>query len=213
MSEKRPVREELSEKNMMIRGIPKHFLKVTIDDFNTYGEEMLENAKNIVSDYISDIDDTYSSGRGLYLYGSNGVGKSMLGSIIVKEAYKHRYSSKRITFVEYINEYTKIWKSQSIDEKEYLEDLFYSYTKAVDFLVLEEIGKENTKPDLAVTILEDCLRYREEHGLCTVICTNISLKDLISLKYQSKSVESLIRGSMTPVKIIGVDRRSDYEKR
>ena len=213
MSEKRPVREELSEKNMMIKGIPKHFLNVTIDDFNTYGEEMLENAKNIVSDYISDIDDTYSSGRGLYLYGSNGVGKSMLGSIIVKEAYRHRYSSKRITFVEYINEYTKIWKSQSIDEREYLEDLFYSYTKAVDFLVLEEIGKENTKPDLAVTILEDCLRYREEHGLCTVICTNISLKYLISLKYQSKSVESLIRGSMTPVKIIGVDRRSDYEKR
>ena len=155
MSEKRPVREELSEKNMMIKGIPKHFLKVTIDDFNTYGEEMLENAKNIVGDYISDIDDTYSSGRGLYLYGSNGVGKSMLGSIIVKEAYKHRYSSKRITFVEYINEYTKIWKSQSIDEREYLEDLFYYYTKAVDFLVLEEIGKENTKPDLAVTILED----------------------------------------------------------
>lgn len=213
MSEKRPVREELSEKNMMIKGIPKHFLNVTIDDFNTYGEKMLENAKNIVSDYISDIDDTYSSGRGLYLYGSNGVGKSMLGSIIVKEAYRHRYSSKRITFVEYINEYTKIWKSQSIDEKEYLEDLFYSYTKAVDFLVLEEIGKESTKPDLSVTILEDCLRYREEHELCTVICTNLSLKDLISNKYQSKSIESLIRGSMTPIKIIGVDRRSEHEKR
>lgn len=198
---------------MMSKGIPKHFFSVTIDDFNTYGESMLENAKSIVSDYISDIDETYFSGRGLYLYGSNGVGKSMLGSIIVKEAYRHRYSSKRITFVEYINEYTKIWKSQSIEEKESLEDLFYSYTKAVDFLVLEEIGKESTKPDLAVTILEDCLRYREEHGLCTIICTNLSLKDLIALKYQSKSIESLIRGSMTPIKIIGVDRRCEHEKR
>lgn len=188
-------------------------MSVTIDDFNTYDDIMLENAKNVVINYISDIDSTYSSGRGLYLYGSNGVGKSMLGSIIVKEAYRHRYSSKRITFVEYINEYTKIWKSQSIEEKESLEDQFYSYTKAVDFLVLEEIGKESTKPDLALTILEDCLRYREEHGLCTVICTNLSLRDLISLKYQSKSIESLIHGSMTPVKILGVDRRGTYEKR
>lgn len=213
MSGKRPVREELSEKNMIAKGIPKHFLSVTIDDFNTYDDIMLENAKNVVINYISDIDSTYSSGRGLYLYGSNGVGKSMLGSIIVKEAYRHRYSSKRITFVEYINEYTKIWKSQSIEEKESLEDQFYSYTKAVDFLVLEEIGKESTKPDLALTILEDCLRYREEHGLCTVICTNLSLRDLISLKYQSKSIESLIHGSMTPVKILGVDRRGTYEKR
>lgn len=198
---------------MIAKGIPKHFLSVTIDDFNTYDDIMLENAKNVVINYISDIDSTYSSGRGLYLYGSNGVGKSMLGSIIVKEAYRHRYSSKRITFVEYINEYTKIWKSQSIEEKESLEDQFYSYTKAVDFLVLEEIGKESTKPDLALTILEDCLRYREEHGLCTVICTNLSLRDLISLKYQSKSIESLIHGSMTPVKILGVDRRGTYEKR
>lgn len=198
---------------MIAKGIPKHFLSVTIDDFNTYDDIMLENAKNVVINYISDIDSTYSSGRGLYLYGSNGVGKSMLGSIIVKEAYRHRYSSKRITFVEYINEYTKIWKSQSIEEKESLEDQFYSYTKAVDFLVLEEIGKESTKPDLALTILEDCLRYREEHGLCTVICTNLSLRDLISLKYQSKSIESLIHGSMTPVKILGIDRRGTYEKR
>ena len=213
MSRKRPVREELSEKNMIAKGIPKHFLSVTIDDFNTYDDIMLENAKNVVINYISDIDSTYSSGRGLYLYGSNGVGKSMLGSIIVKEAYRHRYSSKRITFVEYINEYTKIWKSQSIEEKESLEDQFYSYTKAVDFLVLEEIGKESTKPDLALTILEDCLRYREEHRLCTVICTNLSLRDLISLKYQSKSIESLIHGSMTPVKILGIDRRGTYEKR
>ena len=41
MSGKRPIREELSEKNMIAKGIPNHFLSVTIDDFNTYDDIML----------------------------------------------------------------------------------------------------------------------------------------------------------------------------
>lgn len=204
---KRPIRNVLSRKNLLFRGVPVHFLESELSDFNTYDNDSLIKARKTVQDYLADIDSTRENGRGLYIHGTNGVGKSMLGSIIVKEAYRHRYTSKRITFVDYINEYTRIWKAQSVDEKESLEDLFYSYIKAVDFLVLEEVGKEQTKIDMAVSILEDCLRYREEHSLCTIICTNLHLKALMEL-YKSKSIESLIHGSMTPIKIVGEDRRS-----
>ena len=203
----RPVRKELSVKNMLSRGIPKHFLDVSLDDFDTDGNEKRERAKQHICSYLTNIDKTLRDGKGLYLYGSNGVGKTMLGSIIVKETYRYRYTSKRLTFVEYIDQYTKIWKAQSVDEREAMEDSFYHYIKSVDFLVLEEIGKEQTKLDMAVTILEDCLRYREEKGLCTIICTNMSLEELVGL-YKSKSIESLIRGSMTPIKIVGEDRRA-----
>lgn len=204
----RPMRKELSEKNMLSRGIPKHFLNVSIEDFESFDDEKRERAKHHIEAYLKNLGATLKDGKGLYLYGSNGVGKTMLASIIVKEAYRFRYTSKRITFVEYIDQYTKIWKAQSVEEKEALEDAFYHYIKAVDFLVLEELGKEQTKIDMAVTILEDCLRYREERGLCTIICTNLSLQELIDL-YKSKSIESLIKGSLTPVKIVGEDRRTN----
>lgn len=203
----RPLRKELSKKNLSSKGVPNHFFDTTIDDFETYDNDTLTKAKRIITEYLDNLPVHRRNGDGLYLCGSNGVGKTMLSSIIVKEAYRHRYSSKRITFVEYIDQYTKIWKAKTVEEKEELEDQFYSYIKAVDFLVLEEVGKESTPRDMAVTILEDCLRYREEHGLCTIIVANLYLKDLIGQKYQSASVESLIRGHTKLVKIIGIDRR------
>ena len=203
----RPLRQELSPKNMLSRGIPKHFLDVSMDDFKTFDDPLLEVAKDFVARYISRIDLTRVTGDGIFFYGSNGTGKTMLSSIIIKEAYRHRFSSKRITFMEYINEYTKIWKARTVDEKENMEDYFYSFVKAVDFLVLEEVGKEQSNRDISVSILEDCLRYREEHGLCTIICANMYLEDLIK-RYESTSIESLIKGNTRPVKLIGIDRRS-----
>ena len=72
--------------------------------------------------------------------------------------------------------------------------------------MLEEVGKEIdskiTKP-----ILEDLLRYREEKGLVTIICTNLTIKDLEDL--YGASIMSLIKGNMTPIKITGKDRRYD----
>ena len=206
--ELRPVRKELSDKNMLSRGIPKHFLNVSIDSFESFGDERRERAKHQIEYYLLNLHANLKDGKGLYLYGSNGVGKTMLASIIVKEAYRFRYTSKRLTFVEYLDQYTHIWKAQSTSEREELEDIFYHYIKAVDFLVLEEVGKEQTKTEMAVTILEDLLRYREEHGLCTIICANMSLKEIIE-RYKSKSVESLIRGSLQPIKIYGEDRRAN----
>lgn len=204
----RPMRKELSEKNMLSRGIPKHFLNVSIDSFESFGDERRESAKHQIEYYLLNLHANLKDGKGLYIYGSNGVGKTMLASIIVKEAYRFRYTSKRLTFVEYLDQYTHIWKAQSTEEREELEDTFYHYIKAVDFLVLEELGKEQTKTEMAVTILEDLLRYREEKGLCTIICTNMSLKELME-RYKSKSIESLIRGSINPLKIYGEDRRAN----
>ena len=204
----RPMRKELSEKNMLSRGIPKHFLDVSIEDFESFDDEKRERAKHHIEAYLKNLGATLKDGKGLYLYGSNGVGKTMLASIIVKEAYRFRYTSKRITFVEYLDQYTRIWKAQSVEERESLEDLFYHYIKAVEFLVLEEVGKEQTKTEMATTVLEDLLRYREEKGLCTIMCVNMSLEELITRYGNSKSIESLIRGSMKPIKIHGEDRRA-----
>ena len=39
----------------------------------------------------------------------------------MKEAYRHRYSCKRVTFQEYINSYTKVWNANSIEDREELE--------------------------------------------------------------------------------------------
>lgn len=204
----RPERKYLSVQSLTLIGIPKKFHESTIEDFNTYDNEDLEAVQDCVACYISNMRFVpLDQLGGLCLFGSNGVGKTLLACIIAKEAYKHRYSTRRVTFVEYMSQYTMSWNARSVEEKESLESELYSSYKAVEFLVLEEVGKE-VDSKASAPILEDLLRYREDNGLVTVICTNLSPKDIES-RY-GVSVSSLLKGNMTPIKIEGVDKRKDF---
>lgn len=201
----RPVRSSVSEKSLIMMGVPKQFCDKTLKDFKTYSDNGLKKVKKFVSEYIDNIYDNLESGHGIYFCGSNGVGKSFLSCIILKEAYRHRYSCRRVTFSAYISAYTESWGANKNDREVSEQDLLDKY-KGVEFLVLEEIGKE-IDSKIAKPILEDLLRYREEHGLVTIICTNLSptaLKDTYGA-----SVCSLINGNMTVIVINSEDRRGE----
>lgn len=207
----RPRRKTLSTLNLTKRGVPQALHNCTVKDLSDFGDAERREVIEYVRNYIQDIPYNFDTNHGMMLYGSNGVGKSFIASLIVKYAYAWRYTSKRCTFMEYINEYTRMWGCKNPLEKEELEEYFYRNYKAVEFLCLEEIGKElDTK--LSPTVLEDLLRYREERGLVTIICTNLNPTDLKD-KY-GNSIMSLIKGNCTPVKLVGADnRQSVYKER
>ena len=73
--------------------------------------------------------------------------------------------------------------------------------------MIEEIGKE-IDSKVAAPILEDCLRYREDHGLVTIICTNLDIREMKE-RYGASSY-SLMQGNMTPVLIEGKDKRREF---
>lgn len=206
----RPVRKTMSKTSLSLIGIPKSFIDTTIEDFIAKSGELKE-VKSLVQQYIKDIDFNFDNNKGLFLCGSNGVGKTMLSCIILKEAYKHRYTSRRTTFVEYIDKYTRVWSSKNSEEKEAFEDELYTYYKSVEFLVLEELGKE-IDSKVAAPILEDLLRYREDKGLVTILCTNLNTETL-SERY-GESCMSLLKGNTIPVTIQSKDvRNSAFKKR
>lgn len=202
----RPVRTTLNEKSLIMMGVPKRFCKKTIADYDTFGKKSLKEVKDFIVHYINDILTNIQDNRGICFIGSNGVGKSFLSCIILKEAYRHRYSCRRVTFSAYISAYTDGWNTRNKDEKDVLESELYEKYKAVEFLVLEEIGKE-IDSKIAKPILEDLLRYREENGLVTLICTNMTPKD-IKDSYGA-SVCSLINGNMTVIMIDSEDMRQE----
>lgn len=204
----RPERTFLSEKSLTLIGVPKKFHNMSIEDFNTYKSKDLEEVQDCIAHYLSNMRFmSLEDLGGLCLFGSNGVGKTLIACLIVKEAYKRRYSTRRVTFIEYMSKYTQSWSARSLDEKEAAEDDLYNNYKAVEILALEEVGKE-VDSKVAAPILEDLLRYREDHGLVTVMCANLSPKD-IAEKYGA-SVSSLMKGNMTPIKIEGVDKRKEF---
>ena len=201
----RPLRSEVNKESLVMMGVPGRFCDKTIEDFNTYGKKSLSSIKEFVEDYINDLDTNVEENRGICFIGSNGVGKSLLSCIILKEMYKHRYSCRRVTFSSYISAYTESWGANK-SEKDVIESELYEKYKGVEFLVLEEIGKE-IDSKIAKPILEDLLRYREEHGLVTIICTNLTPQTLKEL--YGASVCSLINGNMTVIVIDSEDKRQE----
>ena len=201
----RPLRSEISNESLVMMGVPRRFCDKTIEDFNTYGKKSLNSIKKFVEDYLNDLDTNVEENRGICFIGSNGVGKSLLSCIILKEMYKHRYSCRRVTFSSYISAYTESWGANK-SEKDVIESELYEKYKGVEFLVLEEIGKE-IDSKIAKPILEDLLRYREEHGLVTIICTNLTPTTLKEL--YGASACSLINGNMTVIVIDSEDMRQE----
>lgn len=202
----RPKRKTLNAENLVLMGVPKKFTKITFNDVNTYDNSGLKKIKDFLYTYCVDIEENQQLGKGIFFYGANGVGKTMFASLIACEAYRRYYSVRRVTFVEYIDKYTRMWGTKNTADKDDMEGEFYSYYKGVDFLILEEIGKE-IDSKIAAPILEDLLRYREDNSLVTIMCTNISPKD-VQTRY-GESVYSLLQGNMIPVKIDVIDRRKE----
>ena len=201
----RPLRSEVSRDSLIMMGVPKKFCNKTIKDFDTFNKKSLRQIKEFVEDYLTYLDDNVEENNGICFIGSNGVGKSFLSCIILKEMYRHRYSCRRVTFSSYISAYTESWGAKKSERDVIEQDLLDKY-KGVEFLVLEEIGKE-IDSKIAKPILEDLLRYREEHGLVTIICTNLTPSTLKEL--YGASVCSLINGNMTVIVIDSEDKRQE----
>jgi DNA replication protein DnaC len=199
----RPRRTHISSDTLTAVGIPKKFHNTTLDDYIAYDDDIAEIKKFFVN-YMDEFAENINQNRGLFLSGSNGVGKTHLSSILAKEAYARRLSVRYCSFSEYKSQYTRSWGTKALEDRDVAEDDFNVNYKTVDFLVLEEIGKE-IDSKIAEPILEDCLRYREEKGLLTVICTNLDMQQ-IKIIY-GMSIASLIRGNMIPVEFAGKDRR------
>ena len=196
----RPIRTTLSNKNLINMGVPKALLDLSLEDL-----DLNEKILDYVQGYIDNIDNSFKYNKGLFLYGSNGTGKTSIASIIIKEAYRHRYTAKRMTWVDYMTLYTRAWGCNNFELKMHTEDVIKDI-KDREFLVLEEIGKEQDNK-LAMTLLEDLLRHREDKGFPTIICTNLSPKSIVE-RYGA-SIESLIKGNMTPIKLVGKDNRKE----
>lgn len=196
----RPIRTTLSNKNLINMGVPKALLDLSLEDL-----DLNEKILDYVQGYIDNIDNSFKYNKGLFLYGSNGTGKTSIASIVIKEAYRHRYTAKRMTWVDYMTLYTRAWGCNNFELKMHTEDVIKDI-KDREFLVLEEIGKEQDNK-LAMTLLEDLLRHREDKGFPTIICTNLSPKSVVE-RYGA-SIESLIKGNMTPIKLVGKDNRKE----
>lgn len=205
MSSKRdlPPRSSLAMQNLLIRGIPYEYIESTLED---YVQE--EDIQLFFSRYLTHMHDMYEDRMNLCLYGANGTGKTLLASLVVKEAYRLRYNSAMTTLANLLDLTFKA--NKSIEEIDKL-----NMYKEAEFLVIDEVGKEYfTKTRSNVSLLEDTLRRAVTNGQVIIICTNLPLEGEDGLyKQYGSSVKSLISGSFSNIELCEDDYRPVHKKR
>lgn len=188
-----PPRKSLSIANLRYRGIPSSYVNYTLKDYTA----SISKSK-FYEAYLTNLHLMYNDRVCLLQYGANGTGKTMLASLIVKEGYRQRYNTCMITLSGYMN---LLFKQRDEEEQKFL-----NYIQHCEFLVIDEVGKENfTSTGSNINILEDLLRNATQKGQVIILNTNLNIDELYS-QYGS-SIESLIKGEFTALKFTEKDFR------
>jgi len=161
----------------------------------------IEQLKN-VQFYFDTLEEQISEGKGLFLWGSNGTGKSYIASILCKQVWSdYRVSSYMVTASEVKDSFIKEIPANK-DSSELMRDRILS----VRFLVLDDVGTEyRTNSGFFETQFEILLRQRIREKLTTLLTSNVNPKDLISI--YGESAVSLMKEATYPIKLVGDDWR------
>jgi primosomal protein DnaI len=136
-----------------------------------------------IKDFYKDYKNT-KKGKGLYLNGSFGSGKTYLIAALFNELAK---SNIKVAII-YWSEFLRVLKASfdtDYDEK-------YEYIKKVPVLLIDDIGAENLTPWARDEILGSILQFRMQEGLTTFFTSNLNLEELEAhLSITSNKVEKL----------------------
>ncbi|MCM3162875.1 MULTISPECIES: primosomal protein DnaI [Bacillaceae] len=190
--------------------IPKDILEAQFDKIDV---DVEETSRLKVIGMAQDFVEAYNSGqrtKGLYLYGSFGVGKTYILGAIANELASHKVSSMLVYVPEFMRELKGSFQNSSLDEK-------LDAVKKIPVLMLDDLGAESVSSWMRDEILGTILQYRMLENLPTFISSNFGLKELQHhLAYSQRGEEEPVKAArimerikhMTiPVELVGRNRR------
>ena len=135
----------------------------------------------------------------LLFYGGSGLGKTFLLRCIHDRARERGVASLCVTANQLIRTARKAIFSR---EQEEMDALFET-----DLLLIDDLGTEPLIENVTVEELFNILNERQTAGLCTVLSTNLSLKDLQN-RYTERVISRLLsRQSCQSLHFEGIDIR------
>lgn len=156
--------------------------------------------------------------KGYYFFGNTGVGKTYLLEQLKNELISAEIPHWDIYFIEwfsYIESVKKAMDSNDYSNYNFMpKDRLYN----VKYLLIDDIGKDNTSEWIVNSELFPLLNYRYKNKLATFFTSNYSLEELEwhykngrTGKISDKSVEPVIdrlKGLTVPVEIITSNGKS-----
>lgn len=183
-------------------GVPRKFLNDKWNMDFLKEKPYYQDIKN----YIDNFQENYDNGKGLFLYGPQGRGKTTIESIIAKEVVmmvNPDTFSKKQTFNVAFAMYDDIVKKQFDKEQSQLKYFLYKS----DLLIIDNVGNETGKNEkqFSQRILEMILRKRDNDCLPTILSSNYNI-DEMATEYNN-DVRDFILQNDKLVSVLGDNHR------
>lgn len=169
-------------------------------------------ALEVVKRYLKNARQNAAEGIGLYLWGSNGTGKTHLMTCAMKDLISKNFVVRVFSMDEIVDKFTSSWYSD--EEKRDLNSIL----RNTDFIAIDEFGKNVDKdgnpvylPDIVKRTMESVIRYRVQMNKPIWFASNTDpkfIKDVFS-----EDIASLLREAVVAVCVRGEDFRKEIGKR
>lgn len=195
------------KKNITCFDLPKEISEASFS--KAYRDD---NKRLPIFKYFKDFMDEYlkdNKGKGLYLSGSFGSGKTYLVASLFNELAKKNVSSALVYYPELLRSLKSSFGSD-YEEK-------FDFIKTVPLLLLDDIGAENTTSWSRDEVLGPILQYRMEEELPTFFTSNLTLSELenaLSItnsgteKVKAKRIIERIKQLTVSLELISKNRRN-----
>ncbi len=158
--------------------------------------------------YLDGLEDNLAGGRGLWLMGNTGTGKTTLGMLVAKEALA---AGKTVGVYFTPKLLTRIRQTYQVAESNSAYDDFFRRVTSVDLLYIDDLGSER-HTDWVVEQLYALVNERYESQLPMLVTSNSDSdvdKGQRQLEEQigSRTVSRLVEICGDPLPLFGPDRR------
>ena len=188
LAEEQELRKQKIESILGKSGIKKRYLSRTIESFAVTAEN--KKSFEIATDYIKNFKRYSAQGKGLYLEGPCGTGKTHLAIAIALAIINTGVPVICKTSIDILSDIKRCYERNSeVTEEEVLE----AY-KNVDLLIIDDLGKEQVT-EWSVPVLYSILNERYEALLPTIITTNYNttaLAEKLSAKGDAETATAII---------------------
>jgi DNA replication protein DnaC len=163
---------------------------------------------NAVREYVDALDDNLAAGRGLWLMGSTGTGKTTLGMLVAKTALAAGKTAA-VYFTPKL--LTQIRQTYHATDSEDAYEAFFKRLTSVDLLYIDDLGSER-HTDWVVEQLYALVNERYENQRSVLVTSNAKADagaGLRELEEQigSRTVSRLVEICGDPLPLFGTDQR------
>lgn len=161
-------RQDIKNRVILI-GLPSNLKYISTDDIDLGDPNRIE-IYNYLNSYIKHLED--GPQKGLYIFGSFGVGKSYLMAYLANRlSAKYGKSTTLLHFPTFSVDIKNAINTGKVKEE-------IDQIKQAEILVLDDIGAEQQSSWLRDDVLQVILQYRMQENLLTFFTSNLDMKGL-----------------------------------